>query len=66
MTRELNRATIYNEATAKATETRTGEATVTVQGTYRDGARFASTNTLHLSAEAALALYRDLKEVLVL
>lgn len=66
MERDLNRATVYDQASAKATETRGGTPTVTVQATFTDGEAFSQTNTLHLSLEAAHALLRDLREVLVL
>lgn len=64
MMRELNRGTVYSEATAKATENRDGEATVTVQATFAEDDRFSTTSSLHLSETAALALLLGLYRAL--
>ncbi|UFQ16385.1 MULTISPECIES: hypothetical protein [Streptomyces] len=59
-----HRGVLYPEATARPTISRHGERTVTVEATFRQEPDYSTTEVLHLSRAAALALIRDTAKAL--
>lgn len=66
MSGELNRAVLFNHASADHSRTSEGVNTVTVKITYQADDRFSETHSTHMSRDAAFELYAALKEVLCL